>query len=103
LSLTFRIVTSGVFPSSGPPGGPATSTPYIGTIYLDALGPGFTPSGTQVCDGTILPIGSFAALFSLIGNQFGGSAINLTFAVPDLRDFVPLGHSGTWPIGSTGP
>jgi microcystin-dependent protein len=102
LSLSYRIVTGGIFPSSGPPDGPIPSVPYVGQIFLDGLGSTFTMTGTQRCDGTLLNILDYVALFSLIGTQFGGDG-SVTFAVPDLRDHSAIGFSGTYPIGSTGP
>jgi microcystin-dependent protein len=60
------------------------------------------PTGWRICDGTILTIGNKnnnenAALFSLIGNQFGGEAKDETFALPDLRGRVPIGLPETSP------
>ena len=55
----------------------------------------FCPRGFLAADGQLLPISSNAALFSLLGTQFGGDG-RTTFALPDLRGRTPIG-SGTGP------
>ena len=40
--------------------------PYIGQIM--AFGGNFAPQGWALCDGSLLPISQYDALFSLIGN-----------------------------------
>ncbi len=47
------------------------------------------------CNGQILATSSFPALFSLIGDRFGGNGRS-TFALPDLRGRVPV-HAGQGP------
>lgn len=37
-----------------------------------------------ICDGRLLQVKQFQALYSLLGNRYGGDGIN-TFAIPDLR------------------
>ncbi len=53
----------------------------------------FAPSGWAFCDGQLLPITSYSALFNLIGTIYGGDG-QITFALPDLRGRVPL-HAGS--------
>ena len=67
------------------------STPYLGEIRM--FGFGRTPIGWQACDGTILAISEYDALFNLLGTTYGGDGIS-TFAVPDLQSRVPI-HQGT--------
>lgn len=69
------------------------STPYIGEIRM--FGFGRTPTGWQACDGSLLPISQYDALFALIGTTYGGDGQN-TFAVPDLRGRLPI-HQGQGP------
>lgn len=69
------------------------SQPYIGEIRL--LGFSRVPQGWLPCDGALLPISEFDALFALIGTTYGGDGAT-TFATPDLRGRVPL-HAGTGP------
>jgi microcystin-dependent protein len=65
--------------------------PYIGEIKMFAYGT--IPRGWSVCDGKILSMSQFSALFSLIGTQYGGNGTT-TFALPDLRGRVPM-HIGS--------
>lgn len=63
------------------------------------LGFGRTPNGWQTCDGSLLSIAEYEALFTLIGTTYGGDG-QTTFAVPDLRGRLPI-HQGTGPGLST--
>ncbi|MFC4305084.1 phage tail protein [Cohnella boryungensis] len=64
--------------------------PFIGEIR--AFSWGFTPRGWIPCDGRILPINIYQVLYSVVGNEFGGNAVN-TFALPDLRGRAAM-HPG---------
>lgn len=66
------------------------SQPFIGEIRM--FGFGRTPSGWQACDGSLLAISEYDALFNLIGTTYGGDGQN-TFAVPDLSGRLPI-HQG---------
>lgn len=78
--------------------------PFIGEIQLVAFN--FTPKGFLPCDGSLLPINQYQALYSLLGTIYGGDG-RTTFALPDLRGRVPI-HYGPGPglsnynIGQTG-
>lgn len=71
------------------------SQPYIGEIRMFAFGTRGAPNGWQACDGSLLPISEYDALFALIGTIYGGDG-QTTFAVPDLRGRVPI-HQGQGP------
>lgn len=71
------------------------STPYIGEIRMFGFGTRGAPTGWQACDGSLLPISEYDALFALIGTTYGGDG-QTTFAVPDLRGRLPI-HQGTGP------
>jgi len=58
----------------------------------------FAPRTWWYCDGSILAIRSNTALFSILGNTYGGDGIT-TFALPDLRGRVAVG-SGTAVTGT---
>jgi microcystin-dependent protein len=62
----------------------------LGEIKM--VGFNFAPRGYAKCDGQLISITSNAALFSLLGNTFGGDG-RTTFALPDLRGRVAI-HSG---------
>lgn len=50
----------------------------------------FAPQGWMFCDGSLLQISQYDALYSLIGTTFGGDG-QMTFALPDLRGRVAIG------------
>jgi microcystin-dependent protein len=62
--------------------------PFVGEIR--AIGFSFAPPGWFLCNGQILAISSYQALFALIGTTFGGNGTS-TFQLPDLQGRVPLG------------
>lgn len=64
---------------------------FIGEIRL--LPYTFAPLDWQDCDGSLLSIASYDALYALIGTTYGGDG-QTTFAVPDLRGRLPV-HVGT--------
>ncbi|WP_286829541.1 MULTISPECIES: phage tail protein [Kordiimonas] len=61
---------------------------YMGVIK--ALGFQFTPAEWGRCNGAIIDISQFTALFSLLGCRFGGDC-RTTFNLPDLRGRIPMG------------
>jgi microcystin-dependent protein len=67
------------------------SEPFTGEIRL--FGGNFAPVGWALCDGQLLAVSSYDALFSLLGTTYGGDG-RTTFALPDLRGRVPI-HQGT--------
>ncbi|MDA3937100.1 MAG: tail fiber protein, partial [Actinomycetota bacterium] len=54
--------------------------PYIGEIKM--FGGNFAPRGWALCDGQLMPIPSYTALFSLLWTTYGGDG-RTTFALPD--------------------
>ena len=60
----------------------------IGVIKLFAGN--FPPHNYMFCDGQLLPIGGWHALFTILGTTYGGDG-RRTFALPDLRGCVPVG------------
>lgn len=78
---------------------------YIGEIRM--FGGNFAPLGWAFCNGQLLPISEYDALFNLIGTTYGGDGQE-TFALPDLQSRAPI-HMGTDPasgrtyqLGETG-
>jgi microcystin-dependent protein len=61
--------------------------PFIGMIQMIAFP--FAPQGWANCDGAELVIQNNAALYSLIGTQFGGNP-QAKFNLPDLRGRTPV-------------
>ncbi|WP_340075262.1 phage tail protein [Leptobacterium sp. I13] len=60
---------------------------YIGEIRMFAGN--FAPRNWAFCDGRLLPISQYQALYSLLGNTYGGDG-RTTFALPDLRGRAPM-------------
>lgn len=54
---------------------------YIGSIML--VGFNFAPPNWAPCDGQLLPINQYTALFSLLGTTYGGDG-RTNFALPKL-------------------
>lgn len=70
---------------------------YLGEIRLFAGN--FAPVGWNICNGALVSIAEYEALFTLIGTTYGGDGVT-TFALPDLRQRI--GYSqGTLQGGST--
>lgn len=67
--------------------------PFIGQIQ--PLGFYFAPLGWATCDGQLMSIAQYTALFSLLGTTYGGDGMT-TFALPDLRGRAML-HQGQGP------
>ncbi|MFJ3448339.1 phage tail protein [Pseudomonas sichuanensis] len=65
------------------------SDAFLGEIRLFAGN--YAPRDWAFCDGTALPINGNEALFSLIGNTYGGTA-GQTFGLPDLRGRAVVGQ-----------
>jgi microcystin-dependent protein len=60
---------------------------YLGQIIQG--GWNFAPRGTALCNGQLLSIPQFTALFSLLGTTFGGNGTT-TFGLPNLQGRVPI-------------
>jgi microcystin-dependent protein len=79
------------------------SQPYVGEIDIFAFQ--FAPSGWMQCNGQLLPISSYQALFALLGTTFGGDGIR-TFGLPSLQGRVPVGQGNgaglsSWVVGQS--
>lgn len=67
--------------------------PFVGEIMN--FGGTFAPNGWLLCDGRLLPIARFSALFSVIGTSYGGNGTT-NFQLPDLRGRMAI-HRGQGP------
>jgi len=65
--------------------------PFIGEIRM--FGGNYPPVNWAFCDGQLLPVSQNDALFSLIGDAFGGD-VRTNFALPDMRGRIPV-HTNT--------
>lgn len=66
------------------------SESYIGEIRM--FGGNFAPQSWMFCQGQLVAISEYEALFNLIGTTYGGDGVQ-TFALPDLRGRLPI-HQG---------
>jgi microcystin-dependent protein len=62
--------------------------PYIAEIKM--FGGNFNPRFYALCQGQLMSIANYTALFALIGTTYGGDGIT-TFALPDFRGRRPIG------------
>ncbi|MFN8476161.1 MAG: tail fiber protein [Anaerolineae bacterium] len=60
--------------------------PYLGQIQLFPYT--FAPERWAFCEGQLMPISQYMALFALIGTMYGGDGTT-NFALPDLRGKEP--------------
>ena len=67
--------------------------PFIGQIIM--FGGNFAPRGWALCNGQLLAINSYQALFSILGTTYGGDG-RTTFGLPDLRGRMAV-HAGQGP------
>jgi microcystin-dependent protein len=67
------------------------SDQYLGEIRM--FGGNFAPSGWQLCNGQLLPINQYTALFSILGVTYGGNGTT-NFALPNMQGRIPI-HQGT--------
>lgn len=72
---------------------------YVGQITLFAGS--FPPVNWKFCDGSLLNIQAYPALYALIGTIYGGDGAT-TFGLPNLRGRIAVGKSNTPPPGMTG-
>jgi microcystin-dependent protein len=59
----------------------------------------FAPAGFMFCDGQVLPIAQYTALFSLLGTTYGGNGTS-NFQLPNLQGTAPM-HFGSSTTGTT--
>lgn len=58
---------------------------------IELFGGNFAPRSWMFCNGQLLSIAQFSALFSILGTTYGGDG-RTTFALPDLRGRAPIGQ-----------
>jgi microcystin-dependent protein len=64
------------------------SEPFLGEIR--AVGFNFAPNGWFLCNGQLLQISQYQALFALLGTTYGGNGVQ-TFGLPNLQGRVVVG------------
>lgn len=76
------------------------SQPPIGSVLM--WSGSSAPTNYLLCDGSAVSRTTYATLFAVTGTTFGAGNGSTTFNLPDLRDRVAMGVSGTKARGSTG-
>ena len=71
--------------------------PFIGEIKM--FGGNFAPLGWAFCNGQLLPIAQYDALYNLIGTTYGGDG-QTTFALPNLQGRTPIHVNSAYPQGA---
>lgn len=66
------------------------ANPFLGEIRMFAGN--FAPLDWALCNGQLLPIAEYTALYNLLGTTYGGDGVT-TFALPNLQSRVPI-HQG---------
>jgi microcystin-dependent protein len=64
------------------------ANPFLGQLLL--VGFNYAPTQWAPCNGQLLPISQYTALFSLLGVNFGGDGIR-AFGLPNLQGNVAVG------------
>lgn len=73
---------------------------FVGEISVVAFD--FAPQGWMSCNGQILSISQYTALFSLLGTRYGGNG-QTTFALPNLNGRAIVGvDNNQFPLGGQG-
>lgn len=82
----------------------ATATPavaqveqYVGSVFQ--FGQNWCPNGWLPANGQLLAISQYDVLYTLYGTTYGGDGQN-TFALPDLRQRMPISFNTNYPIGA---
>ena len=65
------------------------SSPFLGEIRM--FGCNFAPRGWMFCNGQLLPIQQYTAVFSLLGTYYGGNGTT-NFALPNLQGRAPMAY-----------
>ncbi|WP_248745498.1 MULTISPECIES: tail fiber protein [unclassified Pseudomonas] len=66
---------------------------FLGSIQM--FGFNFAPNGWALCNGQLLNIQQYQALFTLLGTTYGGNGVQ-TFGLPNLQSRLPIAQ-GTGP------
>jgi microcystin-dependent protein len=64
------------------------SSPYMSQILMFAGN--YAPKNYLMCNGQLLPINQYQALFALLGTTYGGNGTT-NFGLPNLQSSIPVG------------
>jgi microcystin-dependent protein len=74
------------------------ANPYIGEIRC--FGFNFAPINWALCNGQLLSVSQYSALFAVIGTNYGGNGTT-TFALPNLQGQIPMHWGATTGLPTT--
>ena len=72
--------------------------PFLAELRMMSFN--WAPKGWAMCNGQLLPINQNQALFSLLGNRWGGDG-RVNFALPNLQGRTPI-HAGNHTLAEIG-
>ncbi|SFR94969.1 Microcystin-dependent protein [Dyella sp. OK004] len=75
------------------------SQPFLGQVMPVAFN--FAPKGFAFCNGQLMPINQYQALFALLGTYYGGNGTT-NFQLPNLQSRTPVGSNNGTDIAQTG-
>ena len=67
---------------------------FLGTILLWPIS--YAPQDWLLCQGQLLPVAQYQALFALLGTTYGGNGTT-NFALPNLKAHFPIGADSAQP------
>jgi microcystin-dependent protein len=74
-------------------------TPFLSEIRIFSFG--YAPKGWVQCNGQLLPINQYQALFSLLGTTYGGNGTQ-NFGLPNVQGRIPLHFGDGFSLGELG-
>ena len=84
------------------PGHTHTDSPPTGSLIMWGGLVSAIPSSFLLCNGQAVSRTTYAALYAIIGNQFGAGDGSTTFNVPDFRDRFPVGAGSLYTANAQG-
>src|SRR5204863_8736733 len=75
------------------------SEPFLSSIMVVSFN--FAPKNWALCNGQLMPINQWQALFSLLGTTFGGDG-RQTFGLPNLQGRAAVGAGSSFTLGQAG-
>jgi len=75
------------------------ASPFVGELRVFPFAS--PPPGWALCNGQLLAISDFTALYSIIGTTYGGNGTDV-FALPDLQGRVPMHAGAGFSLGQAG-
>jgi len=75
------------------------SEPFLSEIRIFSFS--YAPKGWAFCNGQLMPISQYQALFALLGTIYGGDGVQ-TFGLPNLQGRIPIHRGNGFILGQNG-